>query len=441
MLSACSLPYYIRTLIIDPQFKLNIPMKESFLKRNLGPILFIVLMLNLSIFIILGESHFPIANKLNEKVLMPGLDTAKKTLKPRAFDRKYNDIARFIAGLPQDTGKSTIDSAFRNDKNWKNFSETFSKNWSELDTAKLSKRRKFSRTELNEVNTNLKTLFYPFSGPDILNAYTFFPYAHRYIMIGLEPVGTVPNLKALEKDSLKKFVQSLYKSLDAQLTLSFFKTKNMAVDLRTKEIDGTLPILYIFLARTNNVITDTKPVHIDKAGKMVYDQAFHGRGRDTLKTQGVEISFFQKGDTTQRKVYFFSSDISNGGLTDKSKEFQKFITGLSSDSVTTYVKSASYLMHKEYFTAIRSDILAISKHIVQDDSGIPLGFFDENTWDLQLYGVFTVPIPLFKGYTQPELVKAYKEKKTKPLDFGIGYQYLEGRSNMLLAHRKPKAKI
>jgi len=35
------------------------------------------------------------------------------------------------------------------------------------------------------------TMYYMFSGPDFLYAYTFFPNANTYILAGLEPVGQV----------------------------------------------------------------------------------------------------------------------------------------------------------------------------------------------------------------------------------------------------------
>ena len=46
-----------------------------------------------------------------------------------------------------------------------------------------------------KTNQNAKVIFYPFSGPDYLTAHAFFPNADKYVMLGLEPVGKLPELK------------------------------------------------------------------------------------------------------------------------------------------------------------------------------------------------------------------------------------------------------
>ena len=104
----------------------------------------------------------------------------------------------------------------------------------------------------------------------------------------------------------------------------------------------------------------------------------------------------------------------------------------------TLVKSASYLMHKNYFSTIRGIILAHSNVVIEDDSGIPYHyFFEPPVWDVHLFGAYDQPIGLFKSGLQDDLKAAYDAHTgVDPLDFGIGYKWRNNESNLLLAVRK-----
>ncbi|MDP8988630.1 MAG: hypothetical protein M3N41_00935, partial [Acidobacteriota bacterium] len=104
----------------------------------------------------------------------------------------------------------------------------------------------------------------------------------------------------------------------------------------------------------------------------------------------------------------------------------------------TLVKSASYLMHKKYFSTVRGIILAHSNLVIEDDSGIPYHyFFEPPMWDVHLFGAYDEPISLFKSGLQDDLKAAYDARTgVDPLDFGIGYKWQQNQSNLLLAIRK-----
>jgi hypothetical protein len=133
--------------------------------------------------------------------------------------------------------------------------------------------------------------------------------------------------------------------------------------------------------------------------------------------------------------------ISRGGLVAKGLEERKDLVQYfkNIDIKSTYLKSASYLMHRhESFSIIRDLILEESEFLLQDDSGIPVKYFDQNKWDLTFYGNYSFPISLFAERHQEDLKEIYlkKEQKVKPLPFGIGYQYVKGTSNLMLARKK-----
>lgn len=157
-----------------------------------------------------------------------------------------------------------------------------------------------------------------------------------------------------------------------------------------------------------------------------------------IKTKGVEITFANNDDKRLRKLFYFSVDLSDGGLKNKAPEFLTFIDHLG--RVSTFLKSASYLMHKTYFSVIRSVILKQSDLVLQDDSGIPVHFFDETEWDNKFYGAYTKPIPMFSNSFQEDLKKAYSDSlHVKALDFGIGYQWHLNKSNLQLSVKKKKS--
>jgi len=87
---------------------------------------------------------------------------------------------------------------------------------------------------------------------------------------------------------------------------------------------------------------------------------------------------------------------------------------------------------------IRDLILSESEFVLHDDSGIPVQFFDTSKWDLTFYGNYSFPISLFAERHQEDLKEIYAQKKlkVKALPFGIGYQYKNGTSNLMLGRKK-----
>ncbi len=344
----------------------------------------------------------------------------------------YNDEARFIAGM-QITASKSIDSSLTNNSNWKEYASNFDKSWEKLDTSKIQKMKDWRGVELKDANT--KTIFYPFSGADFFNVYTLFPKAESYIMVGLEPVGTLPHFrKGMAKDSLSSYFQKVHKSLFEILNFSFFKTHNMSVDFNYKDLNGTIHLIVLFIERTGNSIVDVKPAGVDKEGKIFNYKSFKEQNNSGDMSRGTEIDFIN-ADHVLKKAYYFSVNLDNPHLA-KNTNFTKMIAN-NKGNTTTYVKSASYLMHKEYFSTIRNLIIENSSYVLQDDSGIPYKYFKQDVWSPTLYGTYTGSIPLFTGVFQDDLSAAYKAKTgVKPLKFGIGYKYVVGESNLMYFKKK-----
>lgn len=342
-----------------------------------------------------------------------------------------NTIASLIAGKAD---SSMMFAGILRNKHYTNFSSSFSKRWSDFDTTRISKLIDFRTKELGSEIKYEKTLFYPFSGPDILYAKVFFPDAEKYILIGLEPVGTLPDFRKSYEDSLERYYSKLNTSLHAILKFSFFRTESMSKDLKNTEVDGTIHLLLLFLSRTGNDIVSARPMTIDSLGNKVYLNTFTELKTADLKTRGLEIQF-KTPDNKVKELNYFSLNLADAGLRTNAG-FKTYLGKM--EGFNTYLKGASYLLHKTYFSEVRNIILNGSSTIVQDDSGIAFHYFVENptNWDFKLYGEYTKPISLFKNAYQKDLDSLYKAKGASPLGFGIGYNFKDKNSNLMVAKRK-----
>ena len=169
----------------------------------------------------------------------------------------YNNIARFIAGMPQLYENEF--SALERYPSWIKYSASAGRRWEELKKGKFRNIINFRDSELVGVNSKARTVFYPFSGPDFLHAGLFFPNADEFIMIGLEKAGRLPNTVTITNDSLMMgYISTINRSLRDVLSLSFFITKKMKTDFKNSKLEGLLPALMVFIVRTDHVILDIR---------------------------------------------------------------------------------------------------------------------------------------------------------------------------------------
>ncbi len=93
-------------------------------------------------------------------------------------------------------------------------------------------------------------------------------------------------------------------------------------------------------------------------------------------------------------------------------------------------------MFEENFSRVREFILNHSHMIVQDDSGIPLRFFDAKKWSLRLFGTYVGPLDIFKQNYQPRLTELYQTTNPAPFGIGFGYQWDYRKANLIIAQRQ-----
>jgi hypothetical protein len=314
-----------------------------------------------------------------------------------------DDSAHFLAGLPVN---GPLEPLTQSDA-WRNHANALDEAWFKKEHFQLGPIREWMNANASEYYTSSNTAYYMFSGPDFLYAHAFFPNAKTYILAGLEPVGQVPDLSRVPPDQLAAELSALRGSMHTILQTHYFITKDMRTDLGRSNLGGTLPILYVFLARRGCTVLDT-----------TYIKA---------PAEGVKITFSNAGRT--QTLYYFKTDLSGGK--------SNFLAWCAAQGPgLSLLKAASYLMHGEGFAGVRNFLLEHSRVIIQDDSGIPLRAFPKS-WKVDCFGRYVPHAEMFGKYRQPDLAAIY-ERQPPPseLGFAFGYHWQQDRGILMMATHK-----
>ncbi len=337
----------------------------------------------------------------------------------RAADgQASDDIAHFLAGL-QPSANSPL-ASLTSDAAWKKHAEVFASDWKSLEDRQLDKVHAWSSANIKQAQP---VLYYMFSGPDYLYANAFFPNAKTIIMAGLEQTGAIPELSDITSRTMASEVNGIRAALGNLLKHSYFITSQMGSQLSRPKLSGTLPIMYVFLARSGMTIHDVSLVGLDKDGKL------HPLDEDGFvpASKGAKV-VFAGSDGEERTLYYFRTDLSNKGVPNGG--FLKFCETFGQGDA--FVKSASYLLHNPGFSDVRDFLLKNTVSLVQDDTGVPLKYLNDSEWQLHPFGTYLAPIREFAHAQQPKLVELFKKRSEGPLNFTVGYHWGKP-SNLLLA--------
>ncbi|MBX7057971.1 MAG: hypothetical protein K1X75_07880 [Leptospirales bacterium] len=344
---------------------------------------------------------------------------------PATDNRQWDDVARYLAGMP--VSEHSALQALERLPEAARQREYFRKHYEPIEASRLNPMRSWAAAELADARSSDRTVFYPFGGPDFLHIYAFFPEAPLYIHFGLEPPGLPPDLANMPAANRARLMQLTRESLSSVLRFSFFRTNDMHVELLQSQI-GVAPVLLAFAARNGLVIVNARNIHLDRDGQL---QNGATAASSPGAIAGVEIELRNPNGKLSRLQYF-SMNIANDG------DNQAFFNYMHQQGrLNAYAKAASYLMHNDSFSKIRSLVLEQSEVFMQDDSGMPVRFFGREQWDVQLYGAYDRPIPLFANRIQNDLKQMYANRSAvKSLPFGIGYVFQQGRSNLMIARKR-----
>ncbi|MCU0588148.1 MAG: hypothetical protein MUF52_08320 [Syntrophobacteraceae bacterium] len=359
------------------------------------------------------------------------------------FGEVYNHYARFIAGMPVPGGEL---AALQKKPAWVEYSRYLDRSWSSLNKRLLIPERQWAEKELGAAASWEGSVFYPFSGPDFANVHAFFPRSRTYVLVALETLGEIPRFAGMSDGQLKSYFESMKNSLRDLLNINYFISSHMDAEIEKTEIKGVLPVLLFKLARSNAQVLDVRYWTMGMDGNVREFPALGTTARefpalgardlDLNNIPGIRITFRTPAsrDAAPQTLYYFRLDLSNGSF-DRNPSFLAFLKGLA--PFTTFMKSASYVMSSDKVSAARELMLDQSRYIVQEDSGIPLKYFEPSLWSLRFHGRYVRPISAFSQKYQKDLASVYRsDKKIKPLPFGFGYYFNPGEANLMFGEKR-----
>lgn len=342
-----------------------------------------------------------------------GVGSSRNAAAESLASRDVEEYARWLAGLGSDLGAEFDASGWTPER--LRYAEAEAQRW-RLATVRLQAIERWAAREIQALVPRAQTLFYPFAGPDAMHALALFGTATRFVLVGLEPIGSLPAAGPLGPGDQEASPVSYFDRLNAAWAgfhrLTFFRTRQMATDLHET---GVVAILVTTIVRMGGRVTAIR-----------YDAASPGPG----VPPNAQVVWTDSGGGEHRLEYL-QIDLSNAGL----KRHAVWMGNLRALApFVTFVKAGSYLLHEERFSFLRQVILEHSSAVVQDDSGIPFRFF-ESGWAIRLYGQYMTPVSPFEIRDQQRLREAFALRGAAPLPFGIGYHGEFGRSNLMLAIR------
>jgi hypothetical protein len=354
-----------------------------------------------------------------------GEDTVKGTKAGTVHpaDTSINEFASVISGIPSEKVCRELTTG----KEWGTYQKQIEDDWRLVEKNKIGPISRWRKKNIDPVQSDTSTLFYPFGGADFLYANAFFPDARNYVLIGLEPIGKLHRCDTMKKADFMVYLEKIRSALYYSNHLGFFRTKSMEKDLNQESLDGTLPLIVFYIRKTGHRLTGLTYFNLDKEGRTLACR------QDTCTT-GVRVDFIDSTLTKPQSIYYLSFDLSDKNLS-KHPELLLFAGNFGTQSC--FLKAASYLMFTAEFQRMKTYLLERARSILQDDSGIPYRSFKASKWDVKLFGSYTQTIDLFKYKFQPDLQAAYEKQEVKhAVPFRIGYNVKFNETNLLFATRK-----
>ena len=285
----------------------------------------------------------------------------------------------------------------------KQYNDAIEISWNKFKTGFFEPMSGFAKEQLAPIIQG-KSLFYPFSGPDISYPLALFPNVDNYILVGLEFPGH-PEIVQKSFD-LEKF------QLQAQgyLASGFFKTLKMSAQMYHQQ--GVIPIIVTQIGLLGGVV--------------------HNITINLEPYRGIIVEF--EYQNSKKNLYYYRANMDDHNIKPEFLEFVK----QNHYADNCMLKASSYKLHQIEFKKLRQFMLDNCSLILQDDTGMPLKYLQTQNRELHLFGNYINPYGSeFKPYYQKDLAQLYKQKENKlKIDFCYGYGCKIVEANILVAKNK-----
>lgn len=271
------------------------------------------------------------------------------------------------------------------------------------------------------------SVFYPFSGPDLVTVAELFPNARRYVLVAIQSARAPVDPAALPAQRRGAFYGKFSAEWQKFGTLGFFRTNDLDADARDQTTRiGVTPILMAFASRLGYEVAGVEPLAFDQATGD-YRPADPAAG-DAWGS--VRLNLLRAGQATT--VDYVCLDLSDHHLAAHEPE-RRWIEHMAASPVL--LKAASHLLQNPTFAVLRGALLAHTPLVVQDDTG--LDYRDLATiGPVTLYGRFVRVHQLFNRERQRSLAAAYREARAvAPLPFAFGYLKGADQRSLQVARR------
>lgn len=340
--------------------------------------------------------------------------------------------ARMLAGLQPST-PTTAQERITQTEAWKAHRRTSEAGIKKLRT-RLAAMDGWQSSHLAPLAPESRTLIYPFSGPDFVNAYALFPNEDSYVLFSLEEPGAVPALDRLPEAELGDLLGDLRVALNDIVHLNFFITPNMKEQVRESSLKGTVPVLMAMMGMLELRVLRVESIDLwPERSAFIREQPKAKRPK--LPMRAVQIDFTHPATPNRvQSLYYFSFDVSDSALV----HYPEFLPWLRDyRQPTVLLKSASYLLHGHGFKQMREFVLDRSALLVQDDTGVPYRLLSPAGLAVDLYGRYETPVELFKTRHQDDLAAAFKMRaRAETVPFPFGYNWRKGGKSFVIVARR-----
>lgn len=283
----------------------------------------------------------------------------------------------------------------------------------------LAPMKAWSAQHLNKLGT--KKLTYVFSGADVVTPITLFNSVDHFTLIADQIPEYIPAKETSSPQIAKECQTQAYFA-----RYGYFRTH----DLEGK--DSVKPRFIKMLAysilMSGGSIVKMEYLSIASNGKLeVRDNP------SAVRPDGLRFHV-TTADKRAVLVDYLRMNLSNSGLLAEPR-LQQFLS--THTDGTIFIKSASHLLQKNYFSILAGLVTDHAQSVVQDETGLDIELFTRH-FQVDSYGKFLRPHPLWHDSPSGVRLRNFLSAKTtlQPLPFTIGYEKTSG-SVLLVGTRLP----